>query len=268
MPIQDIMNRPRSYGPSLSQRGDARDLAMAKGYAGVAGSMADTEAQRMENKTTQERSRILKEFEGRHDTPEFASKIGTVDPDLLIKMQERTADMDEGQRKQLKEKFERIATMAEMDDSDQKWLDRGWTVPFAERERIISHGMTLQQAFDYKKEEYKRKTGEGGEAWASKSADNSLIWRMVTSGYKGTYGPNKEFNFSNKAQHTEALKIAKNAAIIRRKAGGKLTPQEAVERATTEFLNKTGQAPDTQSAIKPGQGGEKDFSSYWGGKTQ
>lgn len=234
MPLQDIMNAPTSFGPSISEQQQNRDLSMAQGYAGVADTMAGTEMNRMKMDTMRERSNILKNFEGRTDSPEFYSKMGSVDPDLVMKMKEKTASMDEKQRAMMKQRFEKIATMAEMDYTDIKWQERGWNQPFADRERIISHGMTLQQAFDYNKEEYDRSqgTGSGKPKGGMKAADENAIHSYTQDLFEGIYNPVSGgfMGFKKDTSRQQAAKIGAEASRIVAN-NSEITLHEAVMKA-------------------------------------
>jgi hypothetical protein len=254
--IADVMNnQARVLGPSFRDQREDRNLDMVQGYAGVANSMAGTEMQRMKNDTMREKSSVLKNFEGRTDTPEFRDKMNTIDPDLVMKLQEKAASMDKAEREKMKEYFDKTAARVEMAKTREAWQQEGFNVPFEQRDRILGAALTYQQAFERTKEDNNMAgggSGGGGKDWTMKAADSNSIKSSISSLYKGVYGPNGGFNFSNKEKGVEAAKITKRASTLYRQGRGQLSHNEAAYQAMEEAYGppKTGNAG--------GQGSSKD----------
>lgn len=237
MPNQQILNFMNQGAPPLiSEQVKARNLAQAQGYADVNSTMAATEMQGMKNAAMRERSSVLKNFEGNTRSPEFARKMNAVDPKMLADMQNQAAKMDKAEREQMLEKFSEISRIAGMSDSPNKWQQSGFSVPFQERDNIMSKAMTMQQVLDYKEDEYDRSQpgGKGGKAWTMKAADSNSIKASINSLYKGVYGPTGGFNFSNKEKGREAAKISKRASEVYRQGQGQISHNEAAYQAMEE----------------------------------
>ena len=242
MPIQSIMNAPMSFGPSLSDQQEAKDMRRAQVASGVAGSMAGTEMQRMKNESFRKRGDVLSSFEGRTDTPEFNSAMMSADPGLAMKMQEGRSSQRKDYRERMNKHFESIAAKAEMDNTEDKWKARGWARPFSDRRRIISEGMSkLRQATDYNKGEYDKTQaalGPEGSDWTMKAADSNSIKSSINSLYKGVYGPDGGFNFSDKEIGLRASKITKRASAIYRRGRGQVSHNEAAYQAMEEVYGE------------------------------
>jgi len=122
MPNQQILNAMNQGAPTLlSEQMAAEDMAMARGYAETMGSIADTQAQQFSNQQLSERSNILKEFEGRTDTPEFRSKMGTVDPQTAFDFQSQAMKLEESDRKALDDKFKVVGNLLLQLDTEEKF---------------------------------------------------------------------------------------------------------------------------------------------------
>jgi hypothetical protein len=246
--IADIMNnQSRVLGPSFRDQRENRNLDMAQGYAGVANTMAGTEMQRMKNDATREKSAVLKNFEGRTNTPEFKSKMNAVDPDTVTKMEEGIRKMDKAQREKTKEYMDQVAARAEMAKTPEAWQQEGFAVPFDQRDRILGATITYQQAYDRTQDANDRAgggSGGGGKDWTMKSSDSNSIKSSISSLYKGVYGPAGGFNFSNKEKGVEAAKITSRASALYRQGKGQVSHNEASYQAMEEAYGP----PKTDSA--------------------
>ena len=255
MPNQQILNFMNQGAPPLiSEQVNARDMAMAQGYADVNSSMANTEMQRMKNDSVREQNDILKNFEGRTNTPEFESKMGAVNPDMVMKMREQASKMDKAEREKLKERFEKVSAMAVMDNTQEAWKKRGWKEPFENREQIISMGMTLNQALDYKE------VGSDGTALMKNTA---FLEKAGFSKDEALDHLLKTKEMSKDAWERRLVEVFTKDITTRRNAK-KMAKDLADEYYGESGGGRSGRTPQGfQSGAGPSSG--KDYSNLWGG---
>ena len=252
MPLQDIMNAPQSFGPSITQRQDALDMGMAKGYADVGNSLAETEMKNMQIGQQKKKQSLLENFQGKTNTPEFYNAMDAIDPETTTKMIERASKMDKNEREKIKEYMGRVAAKAQMAETEQDWVQQGFTVPFSEKEKILGAALTYQQVFDRQQAEVKATTGENSRG-GLKAADENAIQSYSKDLFKGVYNPvtGGFMGFKNDTSRQQAAKVATDASVLV-KNNPNMTLHEAVMQAAqmngVEFEEKTA----------PAKGGGKD----------
>ncbi len=260
MPIADVMNFMNSSAPPLiSEQRNARDMGMAKGIAGISSVMADTDAKQYETGLKRKKQGILENFEGRTNSKQFYDKMMTVSPDTVAKMRKSAMDQLKGNAEVKNALLTKRANMARMAEDETAWKQMGFNVPFEMRGYIIAMGESQDTIQKYYSTNKQAETADKNRAekvrtanldriaeassgtedeWMPKASDESLIWRVITSAYKGTYGPSGDFNFKNKSQNSEARAIADVAAKIFRRGQGKVSRLEAANMATEQVLGK------------------------------
>ena len=148
MPLQDIMNAPQSFGPSISQRADARDMGMAKGYVDVAGGLANNEMNNMKIDAVKKKQSLLENFQGDRNTPEFKNAMNKIDPEEVRSMEKHVASMDKSAREKATEYFDRVGAKVEMANTPELWAQSGINAPFEQRDTILGGVLTFKQVMD------------------------------------------------------------------------------------------------------------------------
>ena len=148
MPLQDIMNAPQSFGPSITERQDALDMGMAKGYADVSGSLAQTEMRNMQMDAAKKKQSLLENFQGDRNTPEFKNAMNKIDPEEVRSMEKHVASMDKSAREKATEYFDRVGAKVEMANTPELWAQSGINAPFEQRDTILGGVLTFKQVMD------------------------------------------------------------------------------------------------------------------------
>lgn len=247
MPLQDVMNAPSSFGPLLSEEMQDRDLAVAQKGANLADTMAGVQMKGRENRLARDKDRLLRNFEGRTDSPEFREKMMSIDPDEVRKMEKNIREMDKSQRERTKQYMDQVAARAEMAKTPQAWQEAGFAVPFEERDRIFGATLTYNQAFD--RNEEARKSKETGPL---KATNERFITTKIAARYEGSkFDPvSKEYvSSSNPKFRNEIARISADAVkIYQRNPNMEGGMTEAANQAYEEFHKKKKQNTFQSSA--------------------
>jgi len=241
------MNAPTSFGPLLSEEMEDRDLSVAQRSGNIANTFAEAEMRNMKNKARRKKTSLLENFEGRTNTPEFRDKMMSVDPDMVMKMEEGIRQMDETQRDRMKDYMGQVAARAEMAKTPQAWQEEGFAVPFEQRDRILGATLTYQQAYDRTKEA--GGGAGGGSDGGLKAADENAIHRYTQDLFEGIYNPATGgfMGFKKDTSRQQAAKIGAEASRIVTN-NPNITLHEAVMQAAQTNgveiipINKTGPA--------------------------
>ena len=161
MPDPTLMNfMQQKIDNPVSEQVRGQRSSAANDYTNMQSTLADIDMKQMQNDTAQKKKSLLENFQGKKDSPEFYDKMGSIDPDLVMKMQERAQKMDEGQREKAKEYFDKVGARAEMANTEELWAQTGFAVPFSQRDTILGSVLTFQQVMDKRKTE--NVTGQKG----------------------------------------------------------------------------------------------------------
>ena len=257
MPLESIMNAPRNFGPSITERQDAIDMNMAKGYADTGNSLAEMEMRKMKNSASRQKQSILQNFEGRTDSPEFYAKMGTVDPALVAKMKESAAKLDKDKREQASKFMDQTAVRARMADTPEAWQQEGFSVPFEQRDRVLAQSMTFKQLLD----------SEGGGSEGTALMKNTKF--LTDSGIS----KDKALNYLLKSKEMSAdawerMLIRDFSKDIKTRRKAKEMARELREYAYGQGSQvigggQGGTPEGFQSGAGPSSG--KDYSNLWGG---
>jgi hypothetical protein len=211
MPNQQILNfMNQGAPPSLTQNMEARDLQLAGKAADVGGSLADMEMNQMKMDAMKQKQSLLQNFQG----PELNKRMMAQDPELAMKMEKHMADMDEGQRKQMEDRFAKLSTFALADDTPDKWKARKWKQPFDQREQIMSMGTKFTEMLSYQRPPAGSKGGGG--AGGLKAADENAMWKYTQGLFKGIYSPTtgQFMGFKKDTSREEAMKVSADASRL------------------------------------------------------